>query len=392
MTRDTDPWTLGVLYSLTGHTAISSRQHVQGITLALEEVNARGGVLGRPLTTRIYDAGSDLGRYRQYVDRLFADDGVDVVIGCCTSLSRKAVLPTIERRNGLLLYPDFYEGFEYSPNVLYIGAATNQNTLPLARYLLRGGARRFVLVGSDYIYPRESNRVMRDLVERQGGQVLDEIYLPLQADAARVAQLVERVAALNPDILFNALVGQSICHLLQACADAGVDGTFPIASHNITEAEMLALPKPPAAGHITSAPFFSSLATAPSRRFVTDFRYGFGANAPVSQIAAAAYSAVHLFALALERAGGMDTQAIIAAVRGLRFEAPQGDIVIDEDNHHTWMTPRVGRWNGRDEFEIVWQAREAAQPDPWLVNHGGAETLADAESSDSEQMEGEGVT
>ena len=208
MTRDTDPWTLGVLYSLTGPTAISSRQHVQGITLALEEINAAGGVLGRPLAAKIYDTECDLGRYRQYVDRLFTDDGVDVVIGCCTSLSRKAVLPTIERRNGLLLYPDLYEGFEYSPNVIYAGAATNQNTLPLARYLLRSGARRFVLVGSDYIYPRESNRVMRDLVERQGGQVLDEIYLPLQPDPARMAQLVERVVALKPDILFNALVGQ----------------------------------------------------------------------------------------------------------------------------------------------------------------------------------------
>jgi len=381
MTRDTDPWTLGVLYSLTGPTAISSRQHVQGITLALEEINAAGGVLGRPLAAKIYDTECDLGRYRQYVDRLFTDDGVDVVIGCCTSLSRKAVLPTIERRNGLLLYPDLYEGFEYSPNVIYAGAATNQNTLPLARYLLRSGARRFVLVGSDYIYPRESNRVMRDLVERQGGQVLDEIYLPLQPDPARMAQLVERVVALKPDILFNALVGQSICELLQACADAGVDGSFPIASHNITEAEMLALPKPPAAGHITSAPFFASLETAPSRQFVADFRRAFGADAPVSQIAAAAYSAVHLFARALEQAGEMDTQAIIAAVRGLRFEAPQGQIVVDDDNNHMWITPRIGRWNGRDQFDIVWQARDAAQPDPWLVNYGGAETLAEAISA-----------
>lgn len=390
MTLNTDPWTLGVLYSLTGHTAISSRQHVQGITLALEEINARGGVRGRPLATRIYDTESDLGRYRQYVDRLFADDGVDVVIGCCTSLSRKAVLPTIERRNGLLLYPDLYEGFEYSPNVLYAGAATNQNTLPLARYLLRGGARRFVLVGSDYIYPREANRVMRDLVERQGGQVLDELYLPLQASAAQIAQLVERVAALQPDILFNALVGQSICDLLQACADAGVDGTFPIASHNITEAEMLALPQPPAAGHITSAPFFSSLATAPSRRFLANFRRCFGANAPVSQIAATAYSTVHQFALALEQVGELDAQAIIAAACEGRFEAPQGEIVVDADNNHTWMTPRIGRWNGRDEFDIVWQAREPAQPDPWLVNYGSAETLCDAELNGVVQMESEG--
>ena len=378
ITHNPVPWILGVLYSLDGPTAISSRQHVQGITLALQEINARGGVRGRLLNTKAYDPGCDLALYRQCVDRLFTEDGVDVVIGCCTSLSRKAVLPTIERRNGLLLYPDLYEGFEYSPNVIYAGAATNQNTLPLARYLLRSGARRFVLVGSDYIYPRESNRVMRDLVERQGGAVLDELYLPLQPDAARMAQLVERVVELKPDILFSALVGQSICDLLQACANAGIDGSIPIASHNITEAEMLALPKPPVAGHITSAPFFASLDTAPSQRFVNGFRRAFGAQAPVSQIAAAAYSVVHLFARALEKSGEMDTQSIIDAMRGVPFEAPQGQMVVDYDNNHTWMTPRIGRWNGRDQFDILWQASEAAQPDPWLVSYGGAETLAEA--------------
>ncbi len=391
MALDTEPWTLGVLYSLTGQTSISSHQQVQGLTLAMEEINAAGGVLGRSLAAKIYDTECDLGLYRQFVEQLFIEDGVDVVIGCCTSLSRKVVLPTIERRNGLLFYPDLYEGFEYSPNVLYTGAATNQNTLPLARYLLRGGARRFVLLGSDYVYPRESNRVMRDLVERQGGEVLDEIYVPLHAGAAQVTPLVERIAALKPDIVFNALVGQSICHLLQACADAGIDGDFPIASHNITEAEMLALPRPPAAGHITSAPFFSSLATAPSRRFVAAFRRRFGASAPVSQLPAASYSSVHLFARALEKVGEMDTQAIIAAVRGLRFDGPQGEIMVDEDNNHTWMTPRIGRWNGRDGFEVVWQAQEWAQPDPWLVNYGGAETISDAGSLTGSPIERESI-
>jgi ABC-type branched-subunit amino acid transport system substrate-binding protein len=373
-----EPWTIGVLFSLTGHMSVPSTQHVRGATLAMHEINAGGGVLSRPLIAKVYDTASDLGLYRQCVDRLLTDDGVSTVLACCTSLSRKVVLPSIERRNGLLLYPDLYEGFEYSPNVLYFGAATNQNTLPLARYLLRNGARRFVLVGSDYIYPREANRVMRDLVERQGGEVLDELYIPLQADASQVTRMVQRIAQAGPDILFNTFVGQSICRLLEACAAVGVDGAWPIASHNITEAEMLSLAVPPAAGHITSAPYFSSLDTEASRRFVGAFRHHYGAAAPVSQYAAAAYSAIHLFARALEKVGEMDTQRIIEQVRGLHIDAPQGRIVIDDDNNHTWMTPRIGRWNGRDEFDIVWQAAEPAQPDPWLVNYGSAETLADA--------------
>jgi len=372
-----EPWTLGVLFSLTGHMAIPSSQHVHGATLAMEEVNAAGGVLGRPLAAKVYDTQSDLGLYRQYADRLLTEDGVSTVMGCCTSLSRKAVLPSIERRNGLLLYPDLYEGFEYSPNVLYVGAATNQNTLPLARYLLRSGARRFVLVGSDYIYPREANRVMRDLIERQGGEVLDEFYAPLNAGKEQIELLVRRMAALQPDIVFNTLVGQSICRLFEACAATGLSDAITVASHNVTEAEMLSLAVPPGPGHVTSAPYFSSLATAPSLRFVEAFRRRFGAGAPVSQYAAAAYSAIHLFAAALEKAGDMDTQRIIDCVRGQQMEAPQGLIAVDDDNNHTWMTPRIGRWNGRDEFDVVWEACEPAQPDPWLVNYGGVETLAD---------------
>jgi ABC-type branched-subunit amino acid transport system substrate-binding protein len=382
MQPSVEPWTLGVLFSITGHMAIPSQQHVRGVELAVDEVNAAGGVLGRPLETRRYDTRSDLGLYRRYIDQLLTEDAVNTVIGCCTSLSRKVVLPSIERRNGLLLYPDLYEGFEYSPNVLYVGAATNQNTLPLARYLLRSGARSYVLLGSDYIYPREANRVMRDLIERQGGRVLDELYAPIGAGAEQIESLVQRLAALKPDIVFNTLVGQSICHLLAAFAALGIDDRIAIASHNVTEAEMLSMSTPPVAGHVTSAPYFSSLATAPNRRFVHAFRGRFGAGAPVSQYAAAAYSAVHLFAIALARAGEMDTQRIMQCVRGLQMEAPQGSIVVDDDNNHTWMTPRVGRWNGRDGFDVVWEAREPAQPDPWLVNYGGVDTLV---ASDAEQ-------
>jgi branched-chain amino acid transport system substrate-binding protein len=362
--------------------AVPSRQHVDGALLAIEEVNATGGVRGRPIAVRQYDTRSDLSLYRQYADKLLTEDGLSTLIGCCTSLSRKAVLPAVERRNGLLLYPDLYEGFEYSPNVLYVGAATNQNTLPLARYLLRSGARRFVLIGSDYIYPRESNRVFRDLIERQGGTVLEELYAPVNAGRAEIDALVQRIAKNPPDVVFNVLVGQNICHLLESWAAAGLDGFVPIASHNVTEAEMLSLGTPPQAGHITSAPYFSSVETAPSRRFVESFRHRYGAGAPVSQYASAAYSAIHLFARALEEAGEMDTQRIVDAARGMQMEAPQGLITVDADTNHTWITPRIGRWNGKDEFDVVWEAREPAQPDPWLVNYGGAESLAgvDAET------------
>lgn len=371
-------WTLGILFSRTGMMEIPSTQHVRGATLAIDEINAAGGVLGKPLEAIHYDTRSDIGLYRQYADRLLTEDAVGVIIGCCTSLSRKAVLPSIERRNGMLWYPDLYEGFEYSPNVIYVGAATNQNSLPLARYLFRRGARRFLLIGSDYIYPREANRVMRDLIERHDGEVLDEIYVPMQPPQEELDRLVGRVTALRPDVVFSTLVGSNIGGFCERYADAGIDpADIPIASHNVTEAELTAVGRAECAGHITAAPYFSSIKTEANRDFVRAFRQRFGPAAPISQYAASAYSAVRLFALALERAGEMDTQRIMACARGLEMEAPYGRVVIDSDNNHTWMTPRVGVWNGVDEFDLVWESDQAVQPDPWLVSYGGVESVSD---------------
>jgi len=371
-----DAWTIGVLFSHTGLMEIPSIQHVRGATLAIDEINAAGGVLGRALNAIHYDTQSDLALYRQYADRLLTEDGVGVIIGCCTSLSRKAVLPSIERRNGLLWYPDLYEGFEYSPNVIYVGAATNQNSLPLARYLFGQGKRRFMLIGSDYIYPREANRVMRDLIERHGGEVLDEIYLPIDTPDEEIRRLVSRVKALKPDAVFSTLVGNNICRLCEHYADAGIDpADIPIASHNMTEAELAVVGRPACAGHITAAPYFSSVDSILNRRFVDSFRSRFGPAAPVSQYAVAAYSAVLLFATTLELAGEMDTQRMMQCARGLELEAPHGRIVIDLDNNHTWMTPRVGVWNGIDEFDVVWESDQVVQPDPWLVSYGGVEEI-----------------
>lgn len=346
--------------------------------LAIDEVNDRGGVLGRPISAIHYDTRSDIGLYRQYADRLLTEDGVRVIVGCCTSLSRKAVLPSIERRNGLLWYPDLYEGFEFSPNVIYGGAATNQNSLPLARYLFRSGARRFVLVGSDYIYPREVNRVMRDLVERHGGEVLDERYVPMNASPEQLLDLVDRVRSQRPDAVFSTLVGRSICHFCRGFVEAGIDpADMPIASHNVTEAELVDVGLPQTAGHITAAPYFSTIDSAENRRFVRAFRKRFGAAAPVSQYAASAYCAVRMFAMALERAGDMDTERIMRCAGEIEMEGPQGRVSIDADNNHAWLTPRVGRWNGVDAFDLLWEADEPVQPDPWLVTYGGVENVSE---------------
>jgi ABC-type branched-subunit amino acid transport system substrate-binding protein len=371
-----DAWPVGLLFSRSGSMAIPSSQHIQGATLAIEEVNAAGGVLGRPLEAIDYDTQSDPALYRRLADRLLTEDAVDVIVGCCTSLGRKAVLPAIERRNGLLWYPDLYEGFEFSPNVIYTGAATNQNSIPLARHLFRRGAQRFVLVGSDYVYPREANRVMRDLVERQGGEILDEIYLPMAAPPDALDRIVQRIATLRPDSVFSTIVGAHIRPFCEHYAAAGIDpADIPIASHNITEAELAPTGRADFAGHITAAPYFGSIDTPANHRFVQAFRRRFGATTPVSQYATSGYTAIRLFAKALALAGGMDTQRMMACARGLSFDAPHGPVTIDPDNNHAWLTPRIGVWNGIDAFDLVWEAQQPVQPDPWLVSYGGVDDL-----------------
>src|ERR1700757_783247 len=178
---DREVWRVGVLFSRSGLMAVTESEHFFGTALAIEEINKAGGILGREIEVIAYDPGSAPETFRKMADRLLTEDGASIIFGCSHSAERKAVLPAIERRNGLLWYPSLYEGFEYSPNVVYTGACPNQNSFPLAEYLVRNHGRRVLMAGSDYIYPRESNRIMRDLVESYGGKNVDEVYVPMAA-------------------------------------------------------------------------------------------------------------------------------------------------------------------------------------------------------------------
>jgi branched-chain amino acid transport system substrate-binding protein len=359
---------------------IPETEHYQGTLLAIEEINAAAGVLGKPIQPVCYDPESDLAKYRQLADRLLVEDEVSVIFGCCTSSSRKAVLSSIERRNALLWYPTLYEGFEYSPNVIYTGPTPSQNALPLARFLQRNYGDRIYLIGSDYIYPRESNRVMRDVMERLGGELLDEVYVPMDASSAELRRHAEVACKARPDAIFSTLVGVAGTRFIEHCIDLGLDGRrTPIASHNMSEGDFLVIGRGErSAGHITSAPYFSSVQCAASHRFVEAYRQCYGARAPVSQYAEAAYNSVHLFARALTHAGVLDTQRLVAAAHHVELDAPQGSITLDEDNNHAWLWPRIGIWNGRDAFDIAWEAGDRVNADPFMVFYGGPEEMLDS--------------
>lgn len=366
-------WRVGILYSRSGATSVTESAHFFGTVLAIEEINALGGVLDRPLAPVAYDPKGDSGEYRRLASQLVIEDEVNVIFGCSRSSSRKAVLPVVERNNALLWYCSFYEGFEYSPNVVYTGAVPNQNSVQLAAYLLQHKGKRFFLVGADYIYPRESNRVMRDVVEQHGGEILDEVYLPIDAGATELNDVLQDIRAVQPDVVFSTLVGESARCFYGLYADQGFDAArMPIASLSMAEEEIRLIGPERCVGHITAATYFQSLSNPQNAHFLDLWRRRFG-DRPTSTWSEMAYTQVHLFARALQRTGSLDTRRLVEAVRAVRFDSPEGPVSVDPDNNHCVLTPRIGVCRADGQFDVVWESSEPVKPDPYLSTFGFSE-------------------
>jgi branched-chain amino acid transport system substrate-binding protein len=361
-------WRVGVLFSQTGVTSAVERTQLQATLLAIEEINAAGGVLDLPLEPVLYDPASTPKLFRTLAERLLGVDRVRLVFGCYMSSSRKAVLPVIESYRGLLFYPTLYEGFEYSRHCIYTGAAPNQNSLQLARFLFEHYGSRFLLVGSNYVYPYESNRVMTDLVRQNRGKIVNELYVPLAARPADFSRAIHEIRKHAPDVIFSTVVGEATAAFYQVYREAGFDpARQPIASLTTSEAEVAEMPAEAAEGHITAAPFFETLGTATARRFVTAYKARYGADAPVPAAAEAAYFQVHLAAAAIARAGSADPERILPELGEIEFAAPQGRVRVDRENNHTYLWPRVARLDARGHFQIVWNPGVRVRPDPYSV-------------------------
>ncbi len=363
------PWRFGVLFSRSGVTAAVETTQLHATTLAMEAVNAAGGIRGRPVELVAYGPASNPKQFHALAERLLGQDGVRLIFGCYMSSTRKAVLPVVEAYRGLLLYPTLYEGFEYSPNCIYTGSAPNQNSLPLARYLFGRYGKRILFVGSNYVYPYESNRIMADLAHQAGGTVTDEIYVPLDAGPEDFGKAVAQIGRTRPDMIFSTVVGRSTAVFYEAYRQAGFDpARMPIASLTTSEAEVAEMQPAAAAGHITAAPFFSTLDTPAATAFVSGFRARFGEDAVVTAGAEAAYFQVMLVASAIERAGTDDPGQVRAALGDLEYDAPQGRVRIDAGNNHTFLWPRVARLDAAGQFQVVWDPGRRVKPDPYCVD------------------------
>jgi ABC-type branched-subunit amino acid transport system substrate-binding protein len=369
------PWRVGVLFSQTGCTSVIERTQLQGTLLAIEQINAGGGINGRELQPVIRDPASELATFRQWAKRLMVEDGITTIFGCYTSSSRKAVLPVVERLNGLLWYPTPYEGFEYSPNVIYTGAAPNQNCIELCRYLLEKFGTRFYFIGSDYVYPRELNRIMRDFLIDHGGVIASERYVGLRSKQSDFRPIIEDIRESGADIVFSTVVGQGTSYLYQAYKEAGLDpATLPIASLTTTEAEIAEMGLDVGEGHLTAASYFEGLGGDASGSFVTHYRKRFGQDEPTNACAEAAYFQVLIFAKALEKANSLATDVLRSFVLGSSVQAPQGPVRINSQTGHADLWTRIGRANRRGHFDLIRQSVAPVQANPFLICTGLAQT------------------
>ena len=368
---DKDPIRVGILYSETGVTSTIGLSQLQGALLGIQEINEAGGIDGRELVAVRYDPQSTPSRYAELAERLIVQDGVNVIFGCYMSSSRKAVIPVIEKWNKLLFYPTLYEGFEYSGNVIYTGAAPNQNSVQLAEFMTSNFGVRVYLIGSDYIYPYESNRIMGELVQqRPSSEKLAERYMALNATDKDYVEVMADIRNKQPDFIFSTVVGESTVALYRAYADAGFDPkTMPIASLTTSEAEISQMERGMATCHYTSAPYFQSIQSDVNLRCLSRLRQRFNDCSVPNLCWEASYFQMHIFANALRQAGDEGIAQLMPHILGSEFDAPQGRIKIDPANHHTCLYPRIGRVNTEGQFTIVRQATRSVYPDPYLVTH-----------------------
>ncbi len=364
---------VGILFSQTGVTAAVERSQLNATLLAIEEAESDLQNAGLRIEPIIYDPSSQPDRYRHLAERLLSEDRVSIVIGCYMSSARRAVIPVVERWNALLCYPTFYEGFEYSKNVLYGGALPNQTSIVLARHILREYGNRVYSVGSDYIFPHESNRLMRNILLREGGVVVGESYLPLDSPMDLVDSVIDEILERKPSAVFSTIVGGDIPKFYKAYRSRGIQARdMPIASITATEAELGELKDGEAEGHVCAAPYFGSVDTPESKSFSARYYDRFPAGPALNMCAEAAYYSTILVCDALRSGKEVYPQSILQRVHGREMTAPQGLIKVDPHNNHVYVNCRIGRINRSNRFEVLEEILHPIRPDPYLVEYSGS--------------------
>lgn len=362
---------VGVLFSLTGTTAIIETSLNQATLLAIEEINAAGGVNGMKIVPIVEDPASDPATFAEKARKLVLRDRCVSVFGSYTSASRKAVLPVFEKYKNLYWYPTLYEGRECSQNVMYTGAVPNQQQRDFIPWLVKNFGKKFYLIGSNYIYPKEENNVCKILLKRLGGEVVGEEYVPL--GHSEFSSVIQKFKDRQPNVIFSTVVGDSVVALHRQYKAAGLDpAKMPMASLTTSEEEIAAMGGEFAAGHFTSAPYFMSYDSPENQAFVAAFKKRWGANKVTNFVSEPAYFQVHLFKQAAQKvgAGDMHPVALRKAAWNQEFKAPEGLVKIDAENSHTYLWPKIGQAQANGQFKIIEQSSTWVQPLPYWAYKG----------------------
>lgn len=357
---------VGILHSLSGTMAISEKSVVDAEQLAIDEINKAGGVLGKQIQVIVEDGASDWPTFAEKSKKLIGQDKVVAVFGCWTSASRKAVLPVFEQEDHLLWYPVQYEGQECSKNIFYTGAAPNQQIEPSVDWLLENKGKEFFLVGSDYVFPRTANTIIKAQLAAKGGKTVGEDYLPL--GNTEVTPIIAKIKAALPNggVIYNSLNGDSNVALFKQLQGAGLGpDKYPSMSVSIAEEEVRAIGTEYLKGHYAAWNYFQSVDTPANKKFVEAFKAKYGADRVTNDPMEAAYIQVYLWKQAVEKAKTADDlKKVRSAALGQTFDAPEGKVVL-ENNHHLSKVVRIGEVQDDGQFKIVYSSDKAVAPIPW---------------------------
>ncbi len=358
------PVRIGILHSMSGTMAISERSVAESTLLAVEEINQNGGLLGRKIEAVVADGASDPQTFAVEAERLIVEEKVCTLFGCWTSASRKTVRPVLEKYDHLLFYPVQYEGLEKSPNIVYTGAAPNQQIIPAVKWSFDHLGKKFFLAGSDYVFPRTANAIIKAQVAVLRGEIAGEEYLLL--GSRNVSGIVQRIVETQPDVILNTINGDSNVAFFRELRKAGITpDKIPTVSFSIAEDELRSFAVQHMAGDYAAWNYFQSIQSPENQRFVRSFRKKYGANRVTDDPMEAAYFGVYLWAQAVEDAGTDDLAAIRRGIKDQSMNAPEGIVYIDGDTQHTWKSVRIGKIRGDGQFEIVWNSEKPVRPVPY---------------------------
>ncbi|HEX4509883.1 MAG TPA: urea ABC transporter substrate-binding protein [Burkholderiaceae bacterium] len=373
---------IGILHSLSGTMAISETALKDTALMTIEEINAKGGVLGKKLEPVVVDPASNWPLFAEKAKQLITQDKVAVVFGCWTSVSRKSVLPVFEQNDSLLFYPVQYEGEELSRNVFYTGAAPNQQAIPAVEYLMSkdgGSAKRFVLLGTDYVYPRTTNKILRSFLHSRGVKDEDimEEYTPFgHSDYQTIIANIKKFAAEGKKTaVVSTINGDSNVPFYKELGNQGLKATdVPVVAFSVGEEELRGVDTKPLVGHLAAWNYFMSIKNPTNAAFIKEWSaYAQAKSLPgqkdkplTNDPMEATYIGIHMWAQAVEKAKSTDPDKVIAAMAGQSFKAPDGfTITMDEKNHHLHKPVFIGEVRADGQFNVVWKTPGPIKAQPW---------------------------